>query len=119
MATRISSLVTPRHVAPPLSPFQYGTQGGDCGSSIWRGGAPMHRRTRATSTGGFASDGATLEVVVVAAGPAPPPPPSPAPPEPPPPEPNWLDCSVGACLICSVACGANSAMEGGGGWRVV
>src|SRR5687768_14785139 len=63
--TVIEVAVTPRNVAPPLSPFQYGTQGGDWGSSICRGGDPKHCRTRATSMG---ASGATSVVVVVVSG---------------------------------------------------
>src|SRR5688572_9611204 len=41
--TRTSSPVTPRHVAPPLSPSKKATQGGDRGSSVCRGGVPTQR----------------------------------------------------------------------------
>src|SRR5437763_753180 len=74
---RISESVTPREVCPPLSPSQYGTHGGDCGSSIWRGGSPMQRRTRAVSTTFLAAAPGTVvletgAVVVVVAAALPP-----------------------------------------------
>src|SRR5947208_16573747 len=96
--TRISSRVTPRDVAPPLSPDQNGTQGGDCGSSIWRGGSPTHLRTRGTMMGAFAAGTG----VGVAAEPAPAPPLRPL----------LDDWSVGASVMFSTDCGANSAMVG-------
>src|SRR5688572_3842527 len=99
MPTRTSSRVTPCAVAPPLSPSQYATHGGECGSSIWRGGSPTQRWARGTTVVGGGS------VVVDAT-------PPPSPPPPPPPSPNWLACSDGASVICSLACGLISAMAG-------
>src|SRR5688500_18401745 len=101
--SRISSRVTPCHVAPPLSPDQYGTHGGDCGSSICRGGSPTHRRTRATSIDSCeaAVDGSVLLQLPWASQ-------SPARSVPPDrPGPAW------GCVICSTAWGANSAIVGG------
>src|SRR5438874_1662160 len=85
--------------------------GGDCGSSVCRGGLPTHRRTRGRSMMGSvvvvvapaaATGAAVVEVVVVGTSPS-----APAP------LPMLLVCSSGACLICWVAWGAYSAMAGG------
>src|SRR5581483_283064 len=120
------SLVTPGDVAPPLplDSSQNATHGGDCGSSICRGGLPTQRFTLAGPGVGTVVGGAV--VVVASAPPAPVPLPSPAPhaapggqSPAPVPDPNWLACSFGESLICSTAWGANSAMAGGGGWRMV
>src|SRR5688500_746889 len=94
------SRVTPFAVAPPLSPDQYGTQGGDCGSSICLGGSPTQRRTRATSTACRAISSAltcssSAEVSLDA-------------------PPGVAARSPVESVICSTACGANSAMVGGG-----
>src|SRR4051812_45520779 len=112
---RISFAVTPFAVAPPLSPSQYGTHGGDCASSTWRGGPPMHAfRALVSMTGplgGFCAVPGGSVVVV-----APPPPPSPAPdPLPPLAEPLCDVCSGGACFSACTASGAYSAVGGGGG----
>src|ERR1041384_994523 len=48
----ISSPVTPGYVAPPLSPLNPGTHGGDRGSSVWRGGLPTHSRVGGMNCGG-------------------------------------------------------------------
>src|SRR4051794_30656221 len=112
-ATRISSPVTPRVVAPPLDPSKYGTHGGDCGSSVWRGGSPKQRRRRARSTVGWPGTvvvGPAGVVVVVVVGP----PLAPDCSAPPGPWPFALACSDGAFWICWLACGANSAIAGGG-----
>src|SRR5690349_6070906 len=114
-AMRILSLVTPFQVAPPLSPCQNGTHGGDWLSSICRGGSPMQRCV--TGSGPGSAGGLTL------GNGEPPPPPGPGPraaslPTPLP-VPNLLDCSLGAFLICFTACGANCATVGGGAVRLV
>src|SRR2546426_12447675 len=93
------SRVTPFDVAPPLSPDQYGTQGGDCGSSICLGGSPTHLRTRETSIG----VGAPPPPGPAAHGPLPMQSPVPGP------VPLELDWSDGASVMLSTACGANSA----------
>src|SRR4051812_30046339 len=106
MTTLMVSRVTPFHVAPPLSPSQYGTHGGDCGSSICRGGLPTHLRCRGTTVVGVAAAASGAVVVVV--------PISPSTPSPPAPLPKRDDCSVGASWIALLACGLISAMAGGG-----
>src|SRR5687768_13127919 len=109
MATVIESRVTPFAVAPPLSPDQNGTHGGDCGSSICRGGSPTHRRTRATSIDSreVVVDGASVsQLPCVSQTPA-------LSVRPDPVSPAW------GCMICSTAWGANSAMVGGGVCREV
>src|SRR3954447_842792 len=112
-ATVIVSRVTPCQVAPPLSlPPQNATQGGDCGSSVCRGGSPTHRRTRAP--GGSARLG-TAGGLTDARGDADGRAAVRSPTSPPSPEPKSLVCSFGASLICSRGCGANSAMAGGDG----
>src|SRR5687767_10655267 len=101
------SRVTPLLVAPPFSPDQYGTHGGDCGSSICRGGSPTHLRTRGTSI--------TCWSLAGSSGGMPPAPQACPAAHSPEPCPELLDCSAGASVIWSTACGANSAMLGGGG----
>src|SRR5436309_2800822 len=59
MPQRISSLDTPRHVAPPLSvPVHAATHGGEYSDSVVRGGVPKHRLLRGFS-GAVGSDGPT------------------------------------------------------------
>src|SRR4051812_29507578 len=109
----ISSRDTPKEVAPPLSfaGSQYGTHGGDCGSSVCRGGLPTQRLMLFRSGPPLSPPGpagcVTAVVVVVGDSPEPPTPLPPASPDP-----EFDACSFGASLICSTACGAISAMAG-------
>src|SRR3954452_17664072 len=101
------SRLPPCHVAPPLSPFQYAMQGGDCGSSICRrGGGPTQCFTSLAGTlSVFAGGGGGGGV-----GGCPPAPPVPVPrpwPLDAPPDPG------GAFLMTCCALGANSAAVGG------
>src|SRR5688572_3488945 len=100
----ISSRVTPSAVAPPLSPDQEGTQGGDWGSSICRGGSPTHCRARATSID-------SCEAVVDRPSSLHSDSPLQTPARCAPADRSSPACG---CLICSTACGANSAIVGGG-----
>src|SRR5690348_15369225 len=74
-------------------------QGGDCGSSIWRGGSPTQwlKTAFAGSPAGGVGVGDGWAVPVAPFWPLP----------------NFDVCSEGACLICW-AWGANSAIAGGG-----
>src|SRR5687768_4698352 len=101
-------------------------QGGDCGSSICRGGLPTQRFSVGGAVVGGSGDPSGPRATVVVEPPRPTPSPAPgaqgAPggqsPSPVP-APNSLACSFGCSLICSAACGENSAIAGGGGCRVV
>src|SRR3954451_9915472 len=96
------SRVTPCHFLPPLSPFQYAMQGGDCGSSIWRsGGGPTQLFTRFSGT--LECDGLGLglgDAFGLGGGDGCP-------------AASATPCPGGACLMTCCALGANSAAVGG------